>query len=106
MHECIKEAATGIVVIIIHQVVPFEARVHPTFLGYEEACALHAVECIPWALAINLYCTQSTNLIYTLESQTIIILIERQIQSSGRNSIFGIFVNPIMWKAATLIIFK
>ena len=28
---------------------------------------------------------------------TLIILIE-QIQSSGRNSILGIFVNPIMWK--------
>ena len=36
---------------------------------------------------------------------TVIILTERYIQSSGRNSIFGIFVNPIMRKAATLIIF-
>ena len=35
---------------------------------------------------------------------TVIILIERQIQSSGRNSIFGVFVNPIMQKAATLIL--
>ena len=39
-----------------------------------------------------------------LASLVFIILIERQIQSSGRNSIFGIFVNPIMRKAAPLII--
>ena len=34
----------------------------------------------------------------------VIIQIEWQIQSSGRNSIFGIFVNPIMRKVAPLII--
>ena len=34
---------------------------------------------------------------------TIIILIEQYIQSSGRNSILGIFANPIMQKAAALV---
>ena len=34
---------------------------------------------------------------------TVIIRIEQQIQSSGRNSIF---VNPIMWTVASLIIFE
>ena len=37
---------------------------------------------------------------------TIIILIEWYIQSSRRNSILGIFVNPIRRKVAALIIFK
>ena len=35
---------------------------------------------------------------------TVIIQIEWQIQSSGRNSIFGIIVNPIMRKTTPLII--
>ena len=34
---------------------------------------------------------------------TVIIRTERQIQSSGRNSIFGVFVNPTMRKVAPLI---
>ena len=37
---------------------------------------------------------------------TVIIRIERWIQSSGRNSIFAIVVNPIMQMVASLIIFK
>ena len=32
---------------------------------------------------------------------TVIIVIERYVQSSGRNSIFGIFVNPIMQSNST-----
>ena len=37
---------------------------------------------------------------------TVIIQIERQIQSSGRNSIFAIFVNAIMRVVVAVIIFE